>query len=361
MHQHFGTGCGGLPQLFSDVGHDRVQQNKALIQHPFQRLACLGGFWRVVLQQGFGQLYIPVANLAPDKGIKRIGRVIEAIVIQCGVDLFADAGGFADDPFVQRVVDLGVAGVVHRLDVIFKHAVHLGETVGVPQFGAKVAVAGDACGRQFQIASHGGHCRQGKAHRIRAVFVDQVQRVQHVAERFGHLLALLVAHKCVDIDGVERLLIDHGVLHHHHSGDPEKDNVETGDQHRGGEVFRQLVRLLGPAERADRPKTGREPRVEHIGVAGQGFTRCHCSRFGFGRGAVFLALVVEPNRNLVPPPQLARDAPGFDVLKPMEIHLFVLFGQDLDITIAHGVDGRLHNFRGLDEPLIGQHRLDNDF
>ena len=269
MHQHFGTGGGGLPQFLGDVGHDRVEQHKALIQNPFQCLASLGSLWRIVLQQGFGQLHIPVADLAPDKGIQRIGRVVETVVIQCGVDLFADAGSFADDPFVERVVDLGVAGVGHCLDTIVKHAVHLGETVGVPQFGAKVAVAGDALCRQFQVTPHGGHRRQGKAHRIRAVFVNQVQRVQHVAERFGHFLALLVAHQRVDIDGVERLLIDHGVLHHHHSGDPEEDNIETSDQHRGGEVFRQLVRLLGPAKCADGPKAGGEPRVEDIGVAGE--------------------------------------------------------------------------------------------
>jgi hypothetical protein len=45
---------------------------------------------------------------------------------------------------------------------------------------------------------------QREAHGIGAVFVDQVQRVEHVAERLGHLLALLVAHERVDIDGVER-------------------------------------------------------------------------------------------------------------------------------------------------------------
>ena len=231
MHQHLGTGRRGLPQFLGDVGHDRVEQHKALIQHPFQRLASLGGLWRIVLQQGFGEFNVPVADLAPDKGIKRIGRVVETVVVQCGVDLFADAGGFADDPFVQRVIDLGVAGVGHCRDAVLEHAVHFGETVGVPQFGAEVAVARDACGGQFQVAPHGGHRRQGKAHRIRAVFIDQVQRVQHVAKRFGHLLALLVAHQRVDIDGIKRLLIDHGVLHHHHPGDPEKDDVKAGDQH----------------------------------------------------------------------------------------------------------------------------------
>ena len=64
-----------------------MEQHKTLIQHPFQRLASLGGLWRVVLQQGFGEFNVPVADLAPDKGIQRIGRVIKTVVVQCGVDL----------------------------------------------------------------------------------------------------------------------------------------------------------------------------------------------------------------------------------------------------------------------------------
>ncbi len=60
----------------------------------------------------------------------------------------------------------------------------------------------------------------------------------------------------MDIDRVERLLINHGVLHHHHPGDPEEDDVKAGDQHGGGEVFVQRLGLFGPAQRADGPKAG---------------------------------------------------------------------------------------------------------
>ena len=41
-----------------------------------------------------------------------------------------------------------------------------------------------------------------------------------------------------------------------------------------------------------------------------------------------IALGVKPDGNLVPPPKLARNAPGFDIFQPMEIHFFILLWQD---------------------------------
>ena len=256
VDQHLGAGRRCFPQLFCDERHDRMQQDQALIQHPTHRLARLCGLWRVVLQQGFRELHIPVADLAPDKRIKRVGGVVKAVVGQRRIDVLADAGGFTHDPFVQ-----GRLGGGHRGRCAGEHVVHFGKPVGVPQFRAEVPVACDAGCGQLQVAAHGGHRRQRKAHGVRAVFVDQFQRVEDIAERFRHLLALLVAHQSVDIDGRERLLPCDGELHHHHAGDPEKDDVKAGDQDGSGEVFLQRVGVLGPAERADGPEAGREPRV----------------------------------------------------------------------------------------------------
>ena len=67
-----------------------------------------------------------------------------------------------------------------------------------------------------------------------------------------------------------------------------------------------------------------------------------------------------PDRNPVPPPELARNAPGLDVLQPVEIDLRIAFGQDHGLPAAHRVDRRLHDPRGVDEPLVGQHRFDHD-
>ena len=219
----------------------------------------------------------------------------------------------------------------------------------------------------------------------------------------------------MDVDVAERLLADHRVLHHHHPRDPEEDDVEAGDENGCREVALQLRRLVGPAQRADRPEARREPGVEHVriavkrnerqiprsgrrrfGVRGLGKGAQHAEglvhlddphlpagaaiglrgrlgrlgvvggadgprlvealagelRIGAERGAV-------PDRNLVPPPELARNAPRLDALEPVEVDLAVALGHDPGLAGAHGLDRRADDLRGVDEPLVGQHRLDH--
>ena len=47
-----------------------------------------------------------------------------------------------------------------------------------------------------------------------------------------------------------------------------------------------------------------------------------------------------PHRDLVAPPELARDAPGLDVLQPVEVGLLVALGQDAGAAVADGGERR---------------------
>ena len=142
--------------------------------------------------------------------------------------------------------------------------------------------------------------------------------------RLRHLLAVLVAHQRVDVDGAERHVAHEMQAHHHHPGDPEEDDVEAGDQDVGRVVARELRRLLRPAEGRERPQRRGEPGVEHVLVALELRPR--------GRNALAAAACASasrlrdedaavgpvPGRDLVAPPELARDAPGLDVAHPFE-------------------------------------------
>ena len=66
-----------------------------------------------------------------------------------------------------------------------------------------------------------------------------------------------------------------------------------------------------------------------------------------------------PDRDLVAPPELARDAPGLDVLEPVVIGLLARLGDDLGAPVAHRVEGGANDLLGIDEPLVGEHRLDD--
>jgi hypothetical protein len=89
---------------------------------------------------------------------------------------------------IQRLTGSSAAGAAmlsRRAD-----AVHLQEARGVPQLGREVAVALDALLIELDVAALAFHRRQREAQRVGAVFVDQAERVDDVALRLRHLLAL---------------------------------------------------------------------------------------------------------------------------------------------------------------------------
>ena len=66
-----------------------------------------------------------------------------------------------------------------------------------------------------------------------------------------------------------------------------------------------------------------------------------------------------PCRDLVAPPELSRDAPGLNVLKPLEIDVAPVFGNELRLALTHSRHRGLRQGLGVDIPLIGQERLDD--
>ena len=173
-----------------------------------------------------------------------------------------------------------------------------------------------------------------------------MQGIDDVAFRLRHLGALLVADQGVDVDRRERHVLHEMQAHHHHPGDPEEDDVEAGDEHVGRIIALHVGVVVGPAQRRERPQRRGEPGVEHVLVAGDEavalvaverhlapllrrddflldvIAERVADGFFFGLGDEHLAVRPVPGRNLMAPPELARDAPGLDVLHPLEIGLF---------------------------------------
>jgi hypothetical protein len=64
-------------------------------------------------------------------------------------------------------------------------------------------------------------------------------------------------------------------------------------------------------------------------------------------------------RNLVAPPELARDAPGLDVLHPVVVGILPVVRHEFGHAVAHRRDRGSGQGLGIDEPLVSQHRLDH--
>ena len=125
----------------------------------------------------------------------------------------------------------------------------------------------------------------------------------------------------MNVDRAERHLLHEVDAHHHHPGNPEEDDVEAGHQNIGRVVLLEFGRLVGPAQRRERPQGGGEPGIQDVLVPGE-FGRLAVMCFGggqrllFGQFDEYFAVGPVPRGNLMPPPQLAGNAPGLNVFEP---------------------------------------------
>ena len=349
-----------VPQFLGDERHNRVHQLHRLAQHESRDGPRLVLFRPVgALHDRLGELDIPVADHAPDELVERIGGLVQAEVGQGLVDRLVGAGEFTQHPLVDR--EAGRRGIEALRQ---RRAIHLGEARRVPQLGREVARALDPGRRQPQAAGlRCGQRRHGEAQRVGAVFVDQLQGIDHVPLGLGHLLALLVRHQPVQVDGAERHLLHEVHAHHHHAGDPEEQDVPSGDERAGRIVLRHFRRLVRPAQGRERPQGRAEPGVEHVGIAFEVYVLAVMrTRLGFRlllgeRHEHFLVRPV-PGRNLVAPPELARHAPRLDVLHPAEEILAAALGHELHPTVARRRQRRLRELLGIGVPLLGEIGLD---
>ena len=382
-----------LPDFLGDERHDRVQGPERGLEHVQQRVARGGADGLVFrLERGLGQFEVPVAVLAPGKFIKCLRSEVQAVVGHLVFHLGYHAVHARQDPAIDRArVRCGPDGSVFCL--------HQNETGGVPQLVAEIAVAFDAAEIETDVAPGRGECGKGKAqgvgaegrdavrellagrlfngrchlrlHQARGAFldqgfqldaVDQVDRVEHVALGLRHLLAVRVADQAVDVHFSERHVVHELEAHHDHAGNPEKDDVETRDQHAGRVVALQFGCLFGPAQGRERPQRGGEPGVQHVLVLVQrhrGVEACFAAGVVLVLADVNSALVVVPGRNAMTPPELAADAPVFDAVHPVEIGLAPVRRHELDAPVLDRLDGRPGQRLDFHVPLVGQVGLDH--
>ena len=229
---------------------------------------------------------------------------------------------------------------------------HQREAGRVPEFVDEMAVAFHPLFAHLHVAPLGGEGGQGETEGVGAVLFDDVERIDDVALGLAHLLPLFVAHQGVHVDVGEGDLLHEVDAHHHHAGDPEKKDVEAGHQHRRGIVGLEQRRLVRPAHGGKRPQGRTEPGVEDVGLlhqVGRSAVRAGVRRLhGHDHAAAPLA---GPGRNLVAPPDLARDAPVADVVHPFVVGLGPRFGDDAGLARLHRRDGFFGQGLGSDEPL----------
>ena len=144
---------------------------------------------------------------------------------------------------------------------------------------------------------------------------------------------------------------DHPVL-------PEADDLARGRVDVARVVALELGRLLRPAERRERPERRREPRVEHVRVALELGRAALGARVRRRPGAGDVAVGAVPERQLVAPPELARDVPVGDLLERADRELVLRLRVVADAPLAQRLERRLARLLHRAPPLQRDERLD---
>ena len=254
------------------------------------------------------------------------------------------------------------AGTFSRREKGKAFYIHQRKARGVPQFVAEIFVAFGTRQIEFDIAPRAGQCGHGEAQRVGTVgidavrillagvffdllghlrlhqavgafgnqiinadAVDDVERIEHIALRLRHFLAVFIAHQAGHIHIVEGNLTGEVVGHHHHPRHPEEDDVKAGHQHAGWDVVRKAAfghrRFIRPALGGKREHGRREPGFQHVGILPQRRIAQTVlgAHFCFVAAHINFAGLIKPRRDAMPPPQLAADAPVLDIFHPVPV------------------------------------------
>lgn len=157
----------------------------------------------------------PVGVFVPDSGIEGFDGFGEAVVCEIVLDFFFAGGEFAADPVFAHVVGrVGKFGAsfdgagIDDFGILFfggdfdgDRAVRMGfvdegldETGDIPEFITEVAARNDGVFGEGLVHAGGTATENAETEGVGAIFRDKFDRVDDVALRFRHFLAMSVKH-----------------------------------------------------------------------------------------------------------------------------------------------------------------------
>ena len=147
----------------------------------------------VAVERRLGKLDIPVAEVIPNKIHRNIACNAELVSIQVRRHLADTALELRDNPLIRR-------RKLHVFNGLNLHPfyVHQHETGSVPKLVDEVSTRFHLRIHITGVVARSNARKERKTQGVRAVFFDNFERIDTVAERLTHLSALLVAHYTVN-------------------------------------------------------------------------------------------------------------------------------------------------------------------
>ena len=159
-----------------------------------------------------------------------------------------------EDPFIS-LRQLGKLYIVPA-DTLLTRLIHVheNETGCVPYLVGKIPARLYLLVGIAHIVARCVAGNQRETQCVSAVLVNDLQRVNTVAERFAHLASLLVADKSVNQNRVERYIAHVLQSGKYHADNPEENDVIAGYQNICRVEIIKLRRMIRPSQRGERPQ-----------------------------------------------------------------------------------------------------------
>ncbi len=344
-----------LPEVFGDEWHEWVQQRQHAGQGVNQHiLGHLAVGIVLAIETGLRGFDVPVAEIVPSEVINAVSSFAQFVFIQVCAYVVFGVSQAVQDPLVSQG-ELVFGGYEIFVVVI---QVHEGELGRVPQLVGEVSISFYSFIIETHIVARGIAGHQSEAQGIGAVFLDDFQWIDAVAQRFGHLAALGVSDQAMDEYVFEWDFIHEFHGHEHHASDPEENDVVAGYQSGCRVPLLQGLGLIRPAHGREWPQSRGEPGIEHVRILVNVLAMA-VRTFGEVRAgsAGFAAVVAVPYRDAVAPPELTGNTPIMDVGQPLHIGLGETFRYELGLAGDDSVHSRACQRFHLHEPLLGGHRF----
>ena len=338
----------GLPNLLGHERHERMEKLQNIGHDIYEHALCALCGLAALLQANLRKLDIPVAENIPDEIVELLNGDSELESLKIIGNLFDEVVIEAEHPLILERKLIGQTRFFGAVEV------HKDKACGVPELVRKVAARFDLFVGISHVVSGAVAVGKSEAQGICAVFVNDLERIDAVAERLRHFSAQLIADESVDEDGIKRNLTGLLDAGEHHSHDPERDYIVTCDKGVGGIIALEILAVgIRPAEGRERPESRGEPCIKRIGILMNMGAAALRALVGSGSCNGYLAAIVAiPCRDAVTPPELAGDAPVADILEPMEIDLFKALRDKLCLAVFNSVDSRTREGLHADEPLL---------
>src|SRR6185369_17561100 len=114
--------------------------------------------------------------------------------------------------------------------------------------------------------------------------------------------ALSVAHQGMNVHLVERDFTGEFQAEHDHTRDPEKQNVEAGDQQRRRIERAQIRGVVRPSQGRKWPQSRAEPGIEHVRILLEARAAAVAPFRLFARYDDLFAILAMPRRDAMTPP-----------------------------------------------------------